>query len=505
MSSQSYFITSDHKVVPTQDTKRLTIEVPESFRLYLKDILGSRHQAFLNGLEFEKRTTLRFNTLKTVGEEIRRDLQREGFVSEPLDFYSDAFLVKEEPTPISKTLEHFLGLFYIQSVASMIPPLVLDPQPGELVLDIAAAPGSKTTQMGQMMLNRGMLVANEWDGKRIKTLSHNLDRMGILNAAMVNMGGERIGNLLPETFDKALVDAPCSAIGVIHKAPQAIENLSFVQKFAFIQEQLFVSALKSLKVGGTLVYSTCTVTPEENEILVDRLARRYNLDIEAIQMHSSVSRIDGLRQFGSHEPLADSIERTARLLPNRINPEGFFVAKLRKKESIPMAGERSSFGNVRFDLVDADDPEIRQMADYFANLFGMDTALWRAYAFMKKDDEILITSGDWLGQEPILNRIHTHRIGMRIARTRRAGEWKLSTNAAQLFSSHITKNRIVLEDLAEIETFVAAGTLRRDFGIEKGGVVVFAHGHALGCGVIHQGALKSQMPKSRMVIGVDIV
>jgi NOL1/NOP2/fmu family ribosome biogenesis protein len=121
-----------------------------------------------------------------------------------------------------------------------------------------------------------------------------------------------------------------------------------------------------------------------------------------------------------------------------------------------------------------------------------------------KEDEILITSKEWQGKEDLLNRIYTHRVGTRLARTRRADEWKLSTNAAQLFSQAITKNRIDLTDPKEIETFVEAGTIRHPFDIDKGGVVVSANGYTLGCGVIHQGNLKSQMPKSRTVISVDI-
>lgn len=482
----------------------MPIEIPELLPSYLDEILGPHSRSFQDGLRFDRKTSFRINTLKSPNPTWLTDLRQQGFGLRELPFFKEAFQVSTEPTPVSKTLEHFLGLFYIQSVASMIPALIMDPQPGELILDLAAAPGSKTTQLAQMMGNRGCLVANEWDGQRVKTLSHNLDRMGVLSAALVNMGGERIGNLLPETFDRALVDAPCSAVGVIHKAPQAIDNLRYVKKFSFIQEQLLVSALKALKIGGTLVYSTCTVTPEENEMLIDTMVKRYGLEVEDIVLHPSISTISGLRQFGHGEWLAENVSRTVRVFPNDINSEGFFVARLRKTGPVAVPGDRQPLGNVRFDLVDSNDPEIQRMVVYFESVFGIDPRLWDAFAFMKKADEFLITSRDWIGRESILNRLRTHRVGMRVARTRRAGEWKLSTNAAQLFSPHVVKNRILLEDTQDIESFVSAGTIRRDFGVEKGGVVVFGRGHALGCGVVHQSALKSQMPKSRTVIGVDI-
>ncbi len=479
-------------------------EIPKAFISYLDSVLGTDKDLFLSGLNFEKQTTFRINPLKTEKGPLVTRLHQNGFDTEDIGF-ADAFMLKNEPTLLSKTIEHFLGLLYIQSVASMIPPLVLDPAEDETVLDMSAAPGSKTTQIGRMMDNKGVLVANDWDGKRIKTLSHNLDRMGLINAAMVNMGGERIGNLLPETFDKILVDAPCSALGVIHKAPQAVANLNYLQKFAFIQEQLLVSAVKAAKVGGTIVYSTCTVAPEENEKLIHNILSRYPLEIADILLPGEIASMPGITSYRG-EPFDLSLSRTVRLLPSRINPEGFFIAKLKKTGSVSTPEGREPFNNkkVRFEFVSAGRPEIKKMAAYFEKTFGIPEDFWKDFLFVIKEDEILIASKEWEGREDILNRIYTHRVGTRLARTRRADEWKLSTNAAQLFSAVITKNKIELTDPKEIETFVEAGTIRRTFPIEKGGVIVTAGGYTLGCGVIHQGNLKSQMPKSRTVISVDI-
>ncbi|MBL7993913.1 RsmB/NOP family class I SAM-dependent RNA methyltransferase [bacterium] len=482
----------------------MSIEIPDVFIQYLDSVLGSDKDKFLSGLNFSKRTSFRANTLKISKEELLKRLALNGFVFQDIGF-ADAVVVENETALLSKTIEHFLGLLYIQSIASMIPPLVLDPRENEKILDISAAPGSKTTQIGQMMRNRGVLVANDWDGKRIKTLSHNLDRMGIINAAMVNMGGERIGNLLPESFDKILVDAPCSALGVIHKAPQAVANLNYLQKFAYIQEQLIVSAIKAVKVGGTIVYSTCTVAPEENEKLIHTILSRYPVEVEDIVLPQPLSFMPGITSYKG-EFYHASLSKTVRILPSEINPEGFFIAKLRKTSAVGIPEGKESFNNkkIRYELTSPQDSGIRRMADYFERTFGIDASFWNDFRFLIKDDEILITSGEWEGKEDMLNRIYTHRIGTRLARTRREDEWKLSTNAAQLFSRAITKSKIDLTDPKEIETFVEAGTIRRAFDIDKGGVVVTANGYTLGCGVMHQGNLKSQMPKSRTVMTVDI-
>ena len=483
----------------------MSIEIPDVFIQYLDSVLGSDKDKFLSGLTFSKRTSFRVNTLKISKEELLKHLAQNRFTLTDIGF-ADAVVVENETALLSKTIEHFLGLLYIQSVASMTPPMVLDPQENEIILDMSAAPGSKTTQISQMMRNRGVLVANDWDGKRIKTLSHNLDRMGIINAAMVNMGGERIGNLLPETFDKILVDAPCSALGVIHKAPQAVANLNYLQKFAFIQEQLLVSAIKALKVGGTIVYSTCTVAPEENEKLIHAILSRYPVEVEDIALPSALSFMQGITNYKG-ETFHASLSKTVRILPSEINPEGFFIAKLRKTSSVRIPEGKESFNNkkIRYALAGHQDTGIRRMADYFERIFGINTSFWNDFRFLIKDDEILIISGEWDGKEDMLNRIYTHRVGTRLARTRREDEWKLSTNAAQLFAHAITKNKIDLSDPKEIETFVEAGTIRRTFDIDKGGVVVTANGYTLGCGVIHQGNLKSQMPKSRTVMTVDIL
>jgi len=478
--------------------------LPESFASYLHEILGSNAPRFLAGLEIQRKNTIRVNTLKCAKRELLSRLNKKGYEFSELEFANFAVLVDSEPGLISKTIEHFLGHFYIQGVASMIPPLVLEPGPEDMILDISAAPGSKTTQIAQMMGNRGVLVANDADGKRIKTLAHNLDRMGILNTAMVNMGGERLGNLIPETFDKVLVDAPCSALGVIHKAPEAITNLNYLNKFSFMQEQLLISALKSVRIDGTIVYSTCTISPEENEKLLDRLLKKYPLTIESIAVPTTLESIQGLTNCRG-EQFDQSLSKAVRLIPNKINPESFFIANLRKTDRIEVRMDKAPHENkkISFELVQASDRKIQRMIGYFEKTFGIDPQFWTNYLFQFKEDEICITSTEWAGRENFLNRIYTHRLGLRLARTRRDDDWKLSTNFAQIAHAQIKKNRIDLTDPKEIETYVGGGIIRRTFDVTTGGVVVFAEGSALGCGVMYQGNLKSQMPKSRKVIGID--
>lgn len=480
------------------------MQLPAGFREYFLNYFDERHLKAFEDLPEQLPTVIRFNRLKDGRTAAEEGLRQAGFQLQPLPFYEDAFVVRDEPTPVSKTLEHFLGYFYIQSPASMLPPLLLELDSASKVLDIAAAPGSKTTQMAQLMYNRGILVANEWDDKRIKTLSHNLERIGVVNAALVNMPGERIGNLLPETFDRALVDAPCSALGVIHKAPQAVENLTKIHPYAMVQERLFISAVKALQPGGILVYSTCTIAPEENEKLIDRMLKQYPLELMEIQVPEGLDYIPGLTKFGT-EILSSELTKTIRLIPNAINPEAFFIAKMRKTDSIPVREPLTKANPVQrhYRLDSPDAPVLKAMFAYFERRFGIPETIWKEYRYQEKIDEILLTSSAWEGEEAILNRLDTHRVGIRAARMRRPGEWKLSTNLAQLLASSVTASRVALSDTASVKTFIDGGTLYGDFAVSDGGVIVWGMNYPLGCGVVHQGKLKSQMPKSRKVIGID--
>jgi len=472
----------------------------ETLRAYVQSILPETFPRFFE--DYSKLLTIRANSLKISIPDLEERLGCQGYHLDRLPV-SGAYSVAAGEAPISKSLDHFLGLLYIQSVASMIPPMVLDPKPDDAVLDLCAAPGSKTTQMAQMMDNRGRLVANEYDGKRIKTLSHNLDRMGVVNAALVNMAGERIGNLIPETFDKVLVDAPCSALGVIHKAPEAVRNIPKILQYAYRQEQLITSAIKAAKVGGTIVYSTCTIAPEENEMVINNLLKKYPVEIIPFELPDGIDAVPALHSFNG-QTFDESLADARRLIPNAINPEGFFIAKLTKRETVP-GPDKEPFSNnkIRFDLNDASRAEIRNMSAYFEKTFGIPSSYWDNFSYFVKPDEILLASAEWKNESSFLDRIYTHRVGTRLARMRRENEWKLSTNCAQLVHGEITKNRVALANVSELQTFAEAGTIRRSFDIEKGGVVAFYDGQPIGCGVIHNGQLKSQMPKSRKVTGVE--
>lgn len=252
------------------------------------------------------------------------------FNLKPLPWYEYGF-VSEPSIKWGNTLEHFLGLIYIQNLSSMIPVYLLSPKPGERVLDIAAAPGSKTTQIAQHMENKGLIVANDISVNRIKALTGNIDRMGVLNTVVTKMDGRRFGDLLPKYFDKVLVDAPCSAEGLLGMSNQNIWrwNEGIIKRIAKLQKQLLISGFKSLKPRGILIYATCTFAPEENEEVISSFLEEYQeATIEKIEI-KDVDYTNGIQEWESKK-YHPEVKNMIRLYPHKVRGEGFCIAKIRK-------------------------------------------------------------------------------------------------------------------------------------------------------------------------------
>ena len=212
----------------------------------------------------------------------------------------------------------------------MIPPLVLGAQPGETVLDMCAAPGSKTTQIGAAMHGEGILVANEMKGDRLQALGINVQRCGLTNCIITQHNGMHFRKLGP-VFDRILLDAPCSGTGTIRKSFKTLRmwNVNMIRKIASMQRSLLFAAWEALKPGGTLVYSTCSLEPEENEGVVDALLKKYD-----------DARVEKISLPLRHEPALTTFEGKTyhpdvagclRLWPQENDTEGFFVGKLAKQ------------------------------------------------------------------------------------------------------------------------------------------------------------------------------
>lgn len=286
----------------------------------------------IRGFAKRRRVTLRANTLKTTIDEVLSELAREGAKCQRVSWYKDALIVTNKREQDIEPLQIYAeGKIYLQSLSSMIPPLVLSPQPGEVILDIAAAPGSKTTQIAALMQNKGKIVAAEIDRVRAERLMFNLDRQGVRIAEVRIRDGVAVADELPESFDRVLVDAPCSGEGLFMAGqPDTYRPWSkqACKRSMISQRRLLDAAARALKPGGTMVYSTCTLNPYENELMIEEFLRR-NREFAVLPIHLEVQGWSPALEEVDGRRLPPELGHTRRVFPSELM-EGFYVALLRK-------------------------------------------------------------------------------------------------------------------------------------------------------------------------------
>ncbi len=266
----------------------------------------------------------RVNSLRTSVDALRSRLAARGVSVESASWDPCAIRASR---PIGRTLEHWLGLFYLQERVQSAPVLALDPQPGERILDLCAAPGGKTVDIAIRMRNAGSIVANEPSGRRQQSLLTNLNRMGVWNVTASEFYGQDFPACA--AFDRVLVDAPCSAEGTLRKEASLRDGATApaIRRLARLQRLLIVRAFDRLRVGGVLVYSTCTFAPEENEAVVSHLLGLRDARVAAFE--PPFPHASGVRQWegSAYEP---DVERCVRIYPHHLDSGGGFVARIER-------------------------------------------------------------------------------------------------------------------------------------------------------------------------------
>ena len=280
------------------------------------------------GIAEKRFTTLRVNTLKYNIQDLMKYFKETNIKFDRVLWYKDALIIKNATEKDIQKLEIYQkGYIYIQSLSSMVPPLVLAPQEGENVLDLTAAPGSKTTQIASLMNGNGFVLANELDKLRCEKLKYNISSQGANIVKVINGRGEKIGEQYSEEFDKVLLDTPCSGEGrftIYNVQSYKTWSTKTVNELSKMQKKLFKSAYNALKPKGTLVYSTCTLNKEENEHILDWALNNFNLKLVPLDVNIN----EAIPAFGNESN--KSINNAIRILPSK-NMEGFFVAKFIKK------------------------------------------------------------------------------------------------------------------------------------------------------------------------------
>ncbi len=250
--------------------------LPRAFIERMCNMLGDEAESFFRSYEEPRTYGLRLNRLKLDAQPTVRERLVSTFGLQPLPWCKDGYRYRESERP-GRHLYHAAGLYYIQEPSAMIAAELLDARPGETVLDLAAAPGGKTTQLAASMQGQGLLVANEIHPGRAKILSENIERLGIVNALVTQATPQALSARFPERFDRVLLDAPCSGEGMFRKDPAAIAEWSSeaVEACAARQRDILPHAAAMLKPGGVLVYSTCTFNTTENEDTISDFLTRY--------------------------------------------------------------------------------------------------------------------------------------------------------------------------------------------------------------------------------------
>lgn len=296
---------------------------------YLMDMFNP-HECynFLEMMDTSRPTTIRINTLKTKRKELAQALAEKNVNLEPLDEISKVCLkVNSSRVPIGATTEYLAGHYMLQSAASLLPVMALAPQPGEKVLDMAAAPGGKTTHIAQILKNTGLIVANDFKKERTKALYFNCQRMGIQNVIITNYDGRKFPDCL-KNFDRILLDAPCTGLGIISRDPsiKANRTVADIHKASHLQKELLRAAIDRCKVGGYVVYSTCSIAVEENEEVVDYAVKQRHVKIVDTGLNIETKVFSKFKD----KHFNDRMKYCVRVFPHTHNLDGFFICKLKK-------------------------------------------------------------------------------------------------------------------------------------------------------------------------------
>ncbi len=290
---------------------------------FLLDMLKKQYgenisKQIIEGFASKRKVTFRVNTLKTSVDEVEKILKREKIEYEKVKWCEEAFILKEiKETEIEKLDIYKNGNIYLQSLSSMLPPIILNPKEGADILDMAAAPGGKTTQLAAISNNKAHITACEINNIRAERLKYNIEKQGASCVYIMQKDARTIDDFF--SFDQILLDSPCSGSGTINTEKEVNITKNFIDKISKTQFNLLKKAVKILKPGSEMVYSTCSILYEENENNIEKILKEHNVKIVPI-------KLQGIEELPI---LQAKIEGTLLLAPTELY-EGFFVAKLKK-------------------------------------------------------------------------------------------------------------------------------------------------------------------------------
>jgi NOL1/NOP2/sun family putative RNA methylase len=430
---------------------------------------------------------------------LRARLEERGFRLGAVPGLPEVFRVGDGPGSVAQTPEHWLGLFHIQQAVMSLPSLALAPRPGERVLDLCAAPGGKTVHLAELMEDRGPLIAVDPKEQRLRGLLGNVYRLGHSNVIVVAADGRD----LPEraSFDRVLVDAPCSAEGNYRRKKGRLPERSadFVGYVTGLQEALLRKGVALTRPGGVIVYSTCTFAPEENEAVVARILATEPVELEEIEL--DVPHAPGITGWEG-ETYPPELERAWRLYPQHLDSGGMFMARLRRVDGDP---EPSVDGWAPIPpAFPGDDPDAARERIAAAKVelrdrYGMDQALLDEMSWMARGENLWVnTAGDWPmeawgGEETGAWRIVS--VGLRGLKRHQGGLETPSNPFIGRFGRYFSTERQVELTEGELDRLLEGEALPSEH-LPVGPVALLWEGRVLGRGMVGRSGLRHQIGKA---------
>ncbi len=479
-------------------------EISKHYIEHIQKQIGKQNlSAFLDYCQRPLRKSIRINTLKITHKEFFSRVAKYSWEFQQIPWCKDGFWLtrpkqEEDRLALGNTLEHLIGLFYIQEASSMLPAEALQfsnkkmANTASIILDMAASPGSKTTHLSTIYNSNELIVANEISASRVKSLYASLRRCGVTNYCLSHRDGNDFAGITPSTFDAILLDAPCGGEGTVRKDPSALRNWKFddLKTLSAIQKQLIDSAFTSLKPGGVLLYSTCTVSAEENQQVCEHLLQHQNCQVIPLN-----SMFDGAEK-------ALTKEGYLRILPQHYDSEGFFVASFVKQaedsfDSTPSTVKVS--GNWQY----LNESLQQNFEHYLSDQFGFKLQALCGKLLIKQSNNY---QEIWLFPEKfnnqLLQTIKPKRTGIRLTEVRlkkKQFQFRLTHEFIVAWGSQFSTNTLQTT-ITEARSFLMGKDLdNQHHQLTDGECIVCNQGKPLGLAKVIKNRIKNNIPRELIV------
>ncbi len=450
----------------------MAIKLPEKFEKRMRELLGAEYEAFEQGYDAEHAAGMRVNTMKLSVEEFEKLAP---VAVRKIPWISNGFYYDADAAQPAKHPYYFAGLYYIQEPSAMTPAAVLPVTPGDKVLDLCAAPGGKSTALAAKLNGEGVLVSNDISNSRAKALLKNLELFGTKNAVIISEPPAKLAERFAGYFDKILVDAPCSGEGMFRKSPAIMKNWEQygVEYYQKLQREILPSAVKMLKPGGMLLYSTCTFSPEEDEDTLAFLLREYP-ELSMVESSLSYEGFAPGRPEWADAP--EEVKKAIRIWPHRMEGEGHFVALLQK--SADAVGEALVAERVR-------PAKLSDEAKEFLERLSISFAPERIIA---REDRLY-----YLPEElPNLSGLRILRSGLLLGEMKKNRFEPSQALACALKADEYDNCYSLAAEDEDVIRYLKCETITAKESVKDGFVLVCVDGYPLGWGKVANGVIKNK-------------